>query len=121
MRVLVVDDSRAMRAILRTTLRGLGWEVTEANDGRDGLERMRAEGPFSLALVDWNMPELNGYEFVCAVRSDPHHSGMKMIMVTTEVETAQVVRALSAGADEYIMKPFTREILREKIEMLAIV
>jgi two-component system chemotaxis response regulator CheY len=119
MRVLVVDDSRAMRSILRTTLSGLGHEVVEAGNGQEGLQRLHSDGPFGLALVDWNMPVLNGYDFVRAVRSDPANVSMKMIMVTTEVETEDVVRALEAGADEYVMKPFTPEILKEKIGMLA--
>jgi two-component system chemotaxis response regulator CheY len=119
MRVLVIDDSRAMRMILKSTLLDLGHEVTEAGDGQEGLEMVKTKGPFSLALVDWNMPVLNGYEFVRSVRSDAANAPMKLLMVTTEVETAQVAKALDAGADEYVMKPFTREMLKEKIEMLA--
>jgi two-component system chemotaxis response regulator CheY len=120
MRVLIVDDSRAMRTILRTTLTALGHEAVEAGNGQEGLQRLAGDGPFSLALVDWNMPVLNGYDFVRAVRSDPANSAIKLIMVTTEVETEDVVRALEAGADEYVMKPFTPDILKEKIGMLAV-
>jgi two-component system chemotaxis response regulator CheY len=120
MRVLVVDDSRAMRMILVNTLVEMGHEVTQAGNGQEGLEAMKAKGPFGLALVDWNMPVLNGYEFVRAVRAQPAHASMKVVMVTTEVETSQVMLALEAGADEYVMKPFTRDILKEKIEMLAL-
>ena len=119
MRVLVIDDSRAMRAILRTSLSSLGYEVAEACNGQEGLELLKRSGPFNLALVDWNMPVLNGYEFVCAVRADASNASVKLIMVTTEVETTHVAKALEAGADEYVMKPFTREILKEKIELLA--
>jgi two-component system chemotaxis response regulator CheY len=119
MRVLVIDDSRAMRMILRTTLAELGHDIVEAGNGQQGLEVLRKEGPFDLALVDWNMPVLNGYEFVRAVRSDKSHATMKVMMVTTEVETSHVTQALDAGADEYVMKPFTRDILKEKIEMLS--
>jgi two-component system chemotaxis response regulator CheY len=119
MRVLVIDDSRAMRMILRTTLAELGHEVVEAGNGQLGLDALHDKGPFALALVDWNMPVLNGYEFVQAVRKDPANESMKLVMVTTEVEMSQVARALEAGANEYVMKPFTREILKEKIEMLA--
>ena len=120
MRVLVIDDSRAMRMILKTTLLQLGHEVVEAGNGQEGLEMVKNRGPFSVALVDWNMPVLNGYEFVQAVRSDAGNGDMKLIMVTTEVETSQVAKALEAGANEYVMKPFTRDILKEKIEMLAV-
>jgi two-component system chemotaxis response regulator CheY len=118
MRVLVIDDSRAMRSILRTTLIQMGHEVTEASNGKEGLDMVREKGPFELALVDWNMPVLNGLEFVVAIRSDARNASMKLVMVTTEVETSNIARALEAGADEYVMKPFTREILREKIDML---
>jgi len=120
MRVLVIDDSRAMRMILRNILQGLGHEVTEAGDGQAGVDLVRDHGPFSLALVDWNMPVLNGYQFVQAVRAEAANAAMKIVMVTTEVEMSQVARALKAGANEYVMKPFTAEILREKIEMLAV-
>ena len=119
MRVLVIDDSRAMRMILRTTLAELGHVVVEAGNGREGLDVLQSRGPFDLALVDWNMPVLNGYEFVCEVRAQPANGCMKIVMVTTEVEMSQVARALEAGANEYVMKPFTREILREKLDMLV--
>src|SRR5579872_4867942 len=119
MRVLVIDDSRAMRMILKKTLLELGHEVVEAGNGQEGLEMLAGKGPFSVALVDWNMPIKNGYEFIQAVRSDAGNNSMKLIMVTTEVETSQVAKALEAGANEYVMKPFTKDILREKIEMLT--
>ena len=118
MRVLVIDDSRAMRMILRTALVELGHEVTEAANGQEGLQKLKAGGPFGLALVDWNMPVLNGLEFVQAVRGDPANADMKMMMVTTEMETEQVAKALEAGANEYVMKPFTNEIIKEKLEMV---
>jgi len=119
MRVLVIDDSRAMRMILRTTLTEIGHEVVEAGNGQEGLDSIQSKGPFGLALVDWNMPVLNGYEFVRAARSQPENAAMKIIMVTTEVEMSQVAKALDAGANEYVMKPFTRDMLKEKIEMLV--
>ena len=119
MRVLVIDDSRAMRMIIKKTVSDLGHEVVEAANGQLGLDALHSQGPFNLALVDWNMPVLNGYEFVCAVRKDETNAAMKLVMVTTEVEMSQVAKALEAGANEYVMKPFTREILQEKIEMLA--
>ncbi|HUB24028.1 MAG TPA: response regulator [Tepidisphaeraceae bacterium] len=118
MRVLVIDDSRAMRMILKNALVSLGHEVAEAGNGQEALERVKAAGPFGLALVDWNMPVLNGLEFVRAVRKDPANADMKMMMVTTEMETDQVVKALEAGANEYVMKPFTDDILKEKLAMV---
>jgi len=121
MRVLIIDDSRAMRMILKSALTEMGHDVSEATDGRQGLERVHESGPFGLVLVDWNMPEMNGYEFVQAVRQDHANDDMKLIMVTTEVETSRVTSALEAGANEYVMKPFTKDILREKIEMTVAV
>ncbi len=105
--------------ILRNVLTELGHQVVEAADGQLGLEALKQHGPFELALVDWNMPVLNGYDFVRTARADRANDAMKIIMVTTEVETSQVCKALEAGANEYVMKPFTKEILRDKLEMLA--
>jgi two-component system chemotaxis response regulator CheY len=119
MKAIVIDDSRAMRIILRGILVELGHTVVEAGNGQEGIEALRRAGPFDVALVDWNMPVMNGYEFVKMARSERAHDAMKIVMVTTEVETSQMSKALSAGANEYVMKPFTRAILREKLELLA--
>lgn len=120
MRALIIDDSRAIRLILTRLLTELGFETDHAEDGQDGLEAVERRGPFDLALVDWNMPEMNGYEFVKAVRQRPNCGDMKLIMVTTETEMQRVVKALEAGADEYVMKPFTRDVLAEKLAILGI-
>ncbi|HEX6674921.1 MAG TPA: response regulator [Actinomycetes bacterium] len=122
MRALVIDDSKAIRIILRKLLGELGFEVAEAADGREALERLNGPmGPFDLALVDWNMPEMNGLEFVREVRGQGGHEDLTMVMVTTETESGQVVRALAAGANEYIMKPFSRDVLIDKLSMLGLV
>jgi two-component system chemotaxis response regulator CheY len=118
MRALVIDDSRAMRAILRKIMSGLGFTVTEAANGREGLERLREHGPADIAMVDWNLPVMNGFDFVLAVRSEAAFGSMRLMMVTTETEQQQVRRALEAGADEYLMKPFSADIVREKLELL---
>jgi two-component system, chemotaxis family, chemotaxis protein CheY len=118
-RAIVVDDSRAMRMILKRTATHLGFECTEAVDGNDALARIKEAGKPDLAMVDWNMPGMNGYEFVCAIRKDHAFDDMKIVMVTTETEMEQVVKALEAGANEYIMKPFTDEVIREKLELLG--
>jgi two-component system chemotaxis response regulator CheY len=118
MRVLVIDDSRAMRMIIRTILAEIGHEAVESANGQEGLDALSDKGPFDVALVDWNMPILNGYEFVRAARANSGNDAMKIMMVTTEVEMSQVTRALEAGANEYLMKPFTREILMDKLSML---
>jgi two-component system chemotaxis response regulator CheY len=120
MQALVIDDSRAMRLILGRMLRDLGLDVAEATNGRDGLEQLEGGLVPALVLVDWNMPEMTGIEFVEAVRRPPYSSAAKVVMVTTETEVPQVVRALEAGADEYVMKPFTKESIFEKLQLLGL-
>lgn len=120
MKALVIDDSRAMRTILSRILTGIGFDVFEAGDGKQGLEQMSAVADVALALVDWNMPEMNGYEFVQAVRALDAYDSTKLMMVTTETEMDQVLKALEAGADEYVMKPFTKEVILEKLGLLGI-
>ena len=121
MHVLVVDDSRAMRSILGSLLKTAGFEVSEAGDGTEALERLKENGKFEVVLVDWNMPPLDGFEFIKAVRADHTYDDTRLVMVTTETEMEQVTRALEAGANEYIMKPFTKETLLEKLALLGIV
>jgi len=121
MRVLVVDDSRAMRMILGKSLKTLGFEVFEAGDGCEALERLQEIGQADLAMVDWNMPGMNGYEFICAVRAKPEYAEMQLMMVTTESEASQMIKALEAGANEYIMKPFNRDAIEEKIRLLGLI
>ena len=118
--VLVIDDSRAMRMILCRMLRELGFDVAEAANGREGLQQLDAGLDPALVLVDWNMPEMTGIEFVEAVRKPPYTSEAKIVMVTTETEVPQMVRALEAGADEYVMKPFTKESIFEKLQLLGL-
>jgi two-component system chemotaxis response regulator CheY len=120
MRALVVDDSRTMRTILSRILGSLGIDVNQAADGRDALESLDAEGIPDLALVDWHMPGMNGLELVAAVRAQSRCDGMFVVMVTTESEPEQVSAALSAGADEYIVKPFSAESIGEKLSLLGI-
>jgi two-component system chemotaxis response regulator CheY len=120
MQALVIDDSRAMRLILGRMLRELGVEVSEATNGRDALEQIAAGLDPQFILVDWNMPELSGIEFIETVRLPPYSSTSRLVMVTTETELPQVVRALTAGADEYVMKPFTKESIIEKLQLLGL-
>ncbi len=120
MRVLVIDDSRAMRFLLRRMMTELGFEVDEAAHGVQALEVLQGGERPDLMMVDWNMPEMDGYEFVKAVRADQQYDDVPLMMVTTETEMAQVMRALDAGADEYVMKPFTREVIEEKVELLGL-
>lgn len=120
MRALVIDDSRATRSILRRMLEQLGYEVHEAGDGRDALGVLDRESPFDLALVDWNMPVMDGLQFVQAVRAEGGHDGPLLVMVTTEGDTDHMIQALEAGADEYVMKPFTASVIREKLRLLGV-
>jgi two-component system chemotaxis response regulator CheY len=119
MRALVVDDSKALRMLMRNILKGLGFEIFEAGHGKEALEHLAAIGNVDLALVDWNMPEMNGLDFVKALRSDATKDGIKIIMVTTETEMPRMVAALEAGANEYLMKPFTKDALLEKLAMVG--
>ena len=120
MRALVVDDSRTARAIIRQMLREIGMEVLEAGHGREALEQLRRGQDVELVLVDWNMPEMNGLDFIQAVRADQAFHGLRILMVTSETEAAQVARALSAGANEYVMKPFTKDVLVAKLNLLDV-
>jgi two-component system chemotaxis response regulator CheY len=120
-KALVVDDSRAVRMILSRALKEIGFEVCEAANGREALEVIEAQkDTLKLVLTDWNMPELNGLELVQGVRRNPQLSSLIMVMVTTETEVDRMAAALDAGANEYIMKPFTKDILMEKLESLGV-
>ena len=120
MRALVIDDSRAVRKILRQYLEDLNFEVLDAEDGRDALEKFeQVRGRIDLALVDWNMPRMGGLDFVKAVRALPYGQTVQMMMVTTETEIERIATALEAGANEYVMKPFTKEMIEEKIRLLT--
>ena len=120
MRALVVDDSKAVRMILGQILRDLGFEVAEARHGREALVNIHECGKPDLALVDWNMPEMDGLDFIRLMRSEHDFDNVMVMMVTTENDTGQVTKALEAGANEYVMKPFTKEIILEKLSLLGI-
>jgi two-component system chemotaxis response regulator CheY len=122
MRAMVIDDSRAMRMILKRIITKINFEVVEAGDGKEALDLLAAmtEVP-ELALIDWNMPNMNGLEFVTHARADPRLREMTLVMVTTESEQGQIVRALAAGAHEYVIKPFTEGAMIEKLALLGLV
>lgn len=120
MKAIVVDDSRATRMILKRALVAQGFDVVEAGDGKQALDELEKTGPLDLALVDWNMPVMTGYELIQAVRSQKGMDAMAIMMVTTESELSQVQKALDAGANEYVMKPFTDQILQEKLLLLGL-
>ncbi len=119
MRALVVDDSSAIRSYLRRILAGLGFSVIEAKNGRNALEQLRGGERVSLMLLDWNMPEMNGIELLLRMRAEPTFNHICIMMVTTETEMAEMSCALNAGANEYVMKPFTPEIIEEKLQLLG--
>lgn len=122
MRALVIDDSRAMRSILRRTLVELGFEVEEAGHGQEAIDLVASGDVLpDVCLVDWNMPVMNGLEFVTAVRRIREWRQITLMMVTTESEHSQVVRALAAGAHEYVIKPFTGDAIVEKLKLLGLV
>ncbi len=120
MRALVIDDSRAMRRIVGSILAGFGYEVRDAGHGREGLDVLNQGWLPDLVTVDWNMPVMDGLQFVAAVRSNPAWRSLTLMMVTSESEHTQIVRALAAGAHEYVIKPFTPDAIRDKLALLGL-
>jgi two-component system chemotaxis response regulator CheY len=118
-RAIVIDDSRAMRGMLKKILTGMSFEVIEAKDGQDALDQLAQTSRPDLALVDWNMPNMNGFDFLKAIRANHAFDEMLIVMVTTEIEMKHIAGALEAGANEYVMKPFTWEGMREKLQLLG--
>lgn len=121
MRALIVDDSRPIRRIESDILQEIGFETAAACNGKEALDSLQT-GPLpDVVLVDWNMPEMDGLEFITALRRDARYAGVVAVMVTTETETDQMLRALSAGADEYLMKPFQKDALIDKLRIVGVV
>ncbi len=121
MRAMVVDDSRAMRMLLKRELVALGFDVDEAGDGNEALEKLRDTGAVDVVLVDWTMPGKDGMSFVHEVRADAAFEEMRVVMVTSEGDPAQIFHALMAGVDEYATKPITKEALAEKLGLVGLV
>jgi len=121
MQALVIDDSRAVRIIIGNILREIGLEVLEAGNGLEALEQMKRNPDIELLLVDWNMPQMNGFDFIQAVRSERAYDSVPILMVTSEVQGDQVARAMNAGANEYLMKPFNKEVLVAKLNLLDVI
>ena len=120
MKALIIDDSSSMRLLLGKIMEELGVDTVKAEHGEEALAALEKEGTFDFALVDWQMPVMDGIEFVREARSRPEQAGMMLIMVTSVNQIESVVEALEAGANEYIMKPFTKEALVEKLALLGI-
>jgi two-component system, chemotaxis family, chemotaxis protein CheY len=121
-RALIVDDSKTMRRIVGKVVKENGFEIiVEAENGEEAMTRLRdatADAPLQLALVDWNMPVMDGLSFVKAARAEGF-AELPIIMITTEGSMEYVTRAIEAGANEYLMKPFTKESLRDKLALLG--
>lgn len=119
-KAMVVDDSRTIRMILGKTLRDLGYQTVEAQNGLDAWETLSSgKESVQLILLDWNMPEMTGIEFLRKLRADHRFDAVKLMMVTTETQAEQMIEALEAGANEYVMKPFTREIIADKLRLMG--
>lgn len=115
-RILLVDDSRAVRLAAGRMVRQLGFEVLEAEDGQDALRVVREQGPVDAVLLDWNMPVMDGLSFLKALRADRSVAQPKVVMCTTENDMQRIIEAIQAGANEYIMKPFNEDIVRDKLQ-----
>ncbi|TCI96923.1 response regulator [Aeromicrobium sp. IC_218] len=122
MRALIVDDSRAMRRIVGRILTERGFETAEAADGQEAIAVLESMDDLpAVACIDWNMPVMDGLELVTAIRARPEWRDITLMMVTTESEQDRIVRALAAGAHEYLIKPFTPDALVEKLDLLGLV
>lgn len=119
MKALLVDDSMAMRRILKNHLAEIGvTDTLEAADGFDALTVLKANMPLDLILLDWNMPGMNGLDFLKTVRADNKYRDVRIVMCTSEGDKLKVVEAIKAGATNYVVKPFTSTVLRQKIGLV---
>ncbi|MGY1811330.1 response regulator [Blastococcus sp. SYSU D00820] len=116
----MIDDSRAMRRIVSGTLEGFGYETRQAGHGREALDVLQEGWVPELCTIDWNMPVMDGLQFVSAVRANPAWRAVTLMMVTSEGEHGQIVRALAAGAHEYVIKPFTADAIADKLALLGL-
>ncbi len=119
MQVLIVDDSRVIRKVAGRIMQSLGFVTREAENGAEACAACMAMMPDAI-LLDWNMPVMDGLEFLSRLRRMPSGMTPKVVFCTTENEVAQITRALAAGADEYIMKPFDKEIVRSKLQEVGL-
>ncbi len=121
MRALVIDDSRAMRRIVSGILAGIGYETAEAGDGRQALDLLESGETFDLACIDWNMPVMNGLEFLRLLRREPRGDAPVVVFCSTETDPERIGEAVRSGADEYIMKPFDSGIIEAKFAEVGLV
>jgi two-component system chemotaxis response regulator CheY len=118
MRVLIVDDSSTMRRIIGNVVQQLGISKEDFDEAEDGLAawKLLSQNSYDVVLTDWNMPNMNGLELVKKIRSEGNHRGIPIIMITTEGGKGEVITALKAGVNNYIVKPFSADILKEKLD-----
>ena len=117
---LLVDDSRVIRKVARQIMEAIGYSCDEAENGQDALDKCKAKMP-SFILLDWNMPVMNGIDFLRAMRVLPGGIDPIVVFCTIENNLAHIQEAMTAGANEYIMKPFDAEIIRSKLELLSLI
>ncbi|MFB6350472.1 MAG: PleD family two-component system response regulator [Bradymonadaceae bacterium] len=118
--ILVIDDSVALRSMLGDMLDALHIEYIQASNGEEGLEKLEEAGMVDIALVDWHMPKMDGLEFVRTVTGNPKWQDLSIAMVTSENTVDRISEALEAGADDFLMKPFDREMLVAKLNVLGL-
>jgi len=117
---LIVDDSSVIRKVARRILEGLDFEIAEAENGEEAIEACRRQMPEAI-LLDWNMPKMDGYDFLRVLRRLPGGDQPKVVFCTTENDVAHIARALHAGANEYIMKPFDKDIVEAKFQEVGLI
>ncbi len=124
MKILIVDDAKTMRTIIKNVLKKLGFSdehFLEAGDGEEALKILEEHADeIKIIFLDWNMPKMNGFEFLKIVRANPKYDHIKIVMVTTETKKENVIAALKAGVNNYIAKPFTPQVLKQKLEQMGI-
>jgi len=120
MKTLIIDDSRAVRRVIAGMMKQLGFETFEAANGVEAMQRLEEMPRPDIVLVDWNMPEMNGLQFIRAVRAIPQYFDLPLMMITTETEMERMSQAFMAGVNEYVMKPFDQATLHDKLQLLGI-
>ncbi|HCS13657.1 MAG: response regulator [Zetaproteobacteria bacterium CG06_land_8_20_14_3_00_59_53] len=120
-KMMVVDDARVVRVSLGKIMQSLGFEVIACEDGQQAMQAILENPDVRLIMLDWHMPVMNGYDFLVRLREMPEHSSSPLVvMVTTEASMPSMMKALSAGADEYIMKPFDASLIKSKLDLLGV-
>lgn len=121
MKALIIDDAITVRMMTKAFLKELGFDdIHIAENGLEALEKLNESDDFALILVDWNMPLMNGLDFIKIVRQEPNYSDLKIMMMTTENSMDKIIEAMDAGINEYMMKPFSKEVLADKLQIMGV-